>query len=192
MSETRQIRLKRKADDDEPTGIRQILTFGLILLILFVGFVFAVRYVVAKRQSLNSSIDTQSEGLYLKLSMKKTSFTPGEPIDLDLLARNLTEKEIKLEFDTDIEFDLVVQAEMDILVAQVPQNIWQYSSDTSHLPKAKPHSVIIPPGQEMGFRARWNQRNFKGQQVKAGRYIITGFLLAKNRNERLQLRGETK
>ena len=177
---------------DEPSGARQFVTFGIVLVLLIIGFIFAIRYVVAKRQVLTASTDIQSQGLYLKLSMKKTSYAPGETIDIDLTARNLTDKEIKLEFDTDIEFDLIVQSEMDLLFAQVPQNIWQYSSDTEHIPKSKPHNVAIPAGLEMSFRARWGQRNFKNEMVKPGRYTITGYLLAKNRTERLQLRGETK
>lgn len=192
MTETRQVRLKRKADSDEPSKVRQVVTFGVVVVILLVGFMFAVRYVVSKRQDLTSSSNVQSEGLYLQLAMRKTSYNPGEPIDIDLTARNVTDKTIKLDFATDLEFELLVQSEMDLLFAQIPQNIWQYSSDSDHISKPKAHTLAILPGQEVTFRARWNQKNFKGEPVNPGRYCITGFLQAKNRTERLQLRGETK
>ena len=192
MTETRHVRLKRKPDSEESSRFRQAVVFLLVLGILLVAFMLAIRYVVAVRHDLNSSSTVQSEGLYLQLSMKKTSFAPGEPINIELSAKNVTDRTIKLNFENDLEFDLVVQNEMDLLFAQVPQAVWQYSSESEHFAKPKPHSLTIQPGQEIGFRARWSQHNFKGELVKPGRYCITGFLLAKDRMERLQLRGETK
>lgn len=193
MSETRQVRLKRRVEVDSgatDTTFRQKATFAAVLILLLIGFMVGVRFFAAQKD-LSLTANVKSEGLFLQLSMPKTNYDPGEPINIQLLAKNISEKEVTLEFETDVEFDFIVQSEMDLMFAQVPTNVWQFSSDPEHLPHPKPHVVKIPPGKEKIFTATWNQKNFKGERVKPGRYIITGFLKAKNRDDKLQLRGET-
>lgn len=196
MAETRQIKLKRKVDTDSSASgsSRQKFTFAIVVLLIGLCFIAGVRYFAARKKNadLQLTADMSSAGLYLKLSMAKTSYDPGEPIDVQLFVQNISEQEIILEFENSCKFDFIVQSEMELAFAQIPTNIWQFSSDPAHLPDPKPDKVKIAPQGKVTFKARWEQQNYKGERVKPGRYAITGFLKAKNRSDRLQLRGETK
>ncbi|MBS2038368.1 hypothetical protein JST97_25520 [bacterium] len=192
--DARNVRLKRKVTAVEPLSPQQqMVRFGLALLAVLVLFVLGVKWFAENRQgALNSSADLESHGLYLKLSMAKSAYGTSEPIDVVLQVKNISDKDTVLNFDTDLEFDFTVQSEMDLLFTQIPQNIWQYSSEPEHIPKAKAHSITIAPGKEHVFKGRWNQQMFSGAKVKPGRYIITGYLKSTNHSERLTLRGQTQ
>ncbi|MFN8612453.1 MAG: BsuPI-related putative proteinase inhibitor [Vulcanimicrobiota bacterium] len=192
--DARNVRLKRKVTAVEPLSPQQqMVRFGLALLAILVLFVLGVKWFAENRQSaLNSSADLESHGLYLKLSMAKSSYGTSEPIDVVLQVKNISDKDTVLNFDTDLEFDFTVQSEMDLLFTQIPQNIWQYSSEPEHIPRPKAHSITIAPGKEHIFKGRWNQQMFSGAKVKPGRYIITGYLKSTNHSEQLTLRGRTE
>jgi hypothetical protein len=192
--DARNVRLKRKVSaSDEPSPQQQFLRFGLALGAVLVLFVFGVKWFNENRhKTLNTSADLESRGLYLKLSMRKESYGAGEPVDVQLLVKNISDKDIVLNFDNDLEFDFTVQSELDLLFTQIPQNIWQHSSAPENVPKPKAHSLTIAPGKEKLFRATWRQQTFSGQKVKPGRYIITGYLKSSNHAETLQLRGQTQ
>jgi hypothetical protein len=126
---------------------------------------------------LNSSAELDSRGLYLKLSMKKSSYMGGEPVDVQLLVKNISEKDVVLNFDTNLEFDFTVQSELDLLFTQIPQNIWQYSSEPEHIPQPKAHSITISPGKEQVFRGTWGQQMFSGAQSQARGVILSRVIL---------------
>jgi uncharacterized cupredoxin-like copper-binding protein len=170
-----------------------MLRFGLALVAVIVLFILGVKWFAENRNKmLNSSSDLESRGLYLKLSMKKASYGTGEPIDVQLMVKNISDKDVVLNFENDLEFDFTVQSELDLLFTQIPQNIWQYSSEPEHIARPKAHSIVVAPGKEQTFRGTWHQQMFSGARVKPGRYIITGYLKSSNHAETLQLRGQTQ
>ena len=165
---------------------------GLAIVALLVLFVVGVKWYAERKSGvLVNNAELDSRGLYLKLSMKKASYNAGEPIDIQLLVRNISDKDVPLHFDTNVEFDFTVQSELDLLFTQVPRSIWQHSSAPPNVPKPQVHTIHIAPGKEKVFRASWKQQTFGEAQVKPGRYIITGYLKSSNHAETLQLRGET-
>ena len=193
MAETKKVRLKRRVATDEPEPKSQLKLFVILLIAIILAFLLVLKFFVWRKQAtLNQTAKLQSKGLFYKLAMPKTSYAKGEPIDFELSVRNVTSKPISLTFDQDLEFDFLVQSEVNLLFVQVPQDVWRLSSDPEHLPKRKPHVITIPPGKEKIFRATWTQQDYKGNNVEPGRYIISGNLNAKDRQEQLQLRGETK
>lgn len=190
--DARNVRLKRKSQLEPLTPQQQMFRFGMALVAVLVLFVVGVKWFAETRnRELRTSSDLESRGLYLKLSMKKSSYGTGEPIDVQLLVKNISDKDVSLNFETTLEFDFTVQREMDLLFTQIPQNIWQFSSEPENAARPKPHTVVISPGKERVFRGTWRQQMFSGKPVKPGRYIITGYLKASNHAETLQLRGQT-
>lgn len=178
-------------DEDEANPMVQWTVFGIALALVVFGVMWGIRHFSDVKKGLNSSSTVESQGLLLRLSMKKTTYKPGERINVSLCARNVTPDPVKLDFDSSLEFDLIVQSELDLKFAQVPQNIWQYSANSGQVPIAKTHSITIEPGEERAFNAFWDQRDLKNKLVEPGRYVLTCYLLAKDRHERLQVRGET-
>lgn len=193
LTETKKVRLKRRVASDEPEPQSQAKFFVVCLVAVVILFLLALKFFVWRKQAnLNTTANLQSKGLFYKLEMPRTSYAKGEPIDIQLSVRNITSKPISLTFDQDLEFDFLVQSEVNLLFVQVPQDVWRLSADPEHLPKRKPHVITIPPGKEKIFRSTWTQEDYKGKAVEPGRYIISGQLNAKDRQEQLQLRGETK
>lgn len=191
--DSRTVRLKRKnAEAEHLTKEQQMVRFAIAAVALLILFVVGLKYFADRsRRQLSSSSDLQSRGLHMKLSMSKSSYREGEDIVVNLLVHNISEKDVTLNFPDDLEFDFTVQSELDLLFTQIPQNIYQYSSEAEHFPHKKPHSIVLAPGKQQTFRGVWKQQNFSGQRVKPGRYIITGYLKSSNYAEQLQLRGQT-
>lgn len=191
--DARNVRLKRKSQLEPLTPQQQMVRFVLALIAILILFVVGVKWFAENRnRELKASSDIESRGLYLKLSMKKSSYGTGEPIDVQLLVKNISDKDVTLNFETTLEFDFTVQRELDLLFTQIPQNIWQFSSEPENAAKPKAHNVVIAPGKERVFRGTWKQQTFSGKAVKPGRYIITGYLKSSNHAETLQLRGQTQ
>jgi hypothetical protein len=191
MSRVEKMYFRTVRDEEEANPFIQWLLFGFAITFVVVGVMWGIRHFSDIKKGLNSTSSIESQGLLLRLSMKKITYVPGERIDVSLCARNVTPDPLKLEFESSLEFDLVVQSELDLKFAKVPQNIWQFSANSGKVPVAKLHSIVIEPGQEQAFNAYWDQRDLKGKMVEPGRYVLTGYLLAKDRHERLQVRGET-
>lgn len=190
--DARNARLKRKASAGAPlTPTQQAIRFVLALVAIGVLFMVAVRY-FAERRTLDSSAALESRGLYLKLAMGKSSYGAGEPVTVSLDVRNISDKEVKLDFPNDLEFDLTVQSELDLLFTSIPRNIWQYSAEAEHLPRPRPHSIKIAPGATHHFKGVWRQLDYGGKPVKPGRYIVTGLLKSSNYSEILQVGSQTR
>ena len=185
------VRLKRQTLEPTETSLaRQKATFFVCVALLLVAFVAGVRWVAATRNSVTSA-DISSAGLYYRISMKKSTYAPGEPIEITLFVTNISTDPIKLEFATNLELELTIEREQDIGIAQLPEVIWQLSKDSGHRQKPNDHSVTIEPGENKGFSGVWPQIDFRGNRVPSGRYSITGGLLAKNRTAVLRLHGTT-
>ena len=149
-----------------------------------------VRYVVNKdKERLNRTAELESEGLFFSLEMPKKKYARGEGIEVTLKVQNVSTQEITLEFETEQHFDFLVQREMNLLFAEVPMNVWRLSS--ARHPSPQKEIVKVAPGQELTFTDQWNQKDYNQKLVRPGRYVITGFLVAKGRNETLQLRSKT-
>ncbi len=190
MVEARKVRLKRKLRPKPVNKFRQRALFVFLLLSAVVIFMVTIRYMVQREESkLNKTATLRSRGLQFKLQMNKTRYLKGEPVDVQLVVTNVSGSPIALVFDFNLEFDFLVQREVNLLFVKVPMNVWRYSSQK--VPIASPHTVVLEPGQDRVFKGTWDQRDFRGRIVSSGRYIITGFLKAKDRSESLQIRGET-
>lgn len=185
----RKVRLKKKHQQEVVTKKG---TFLFVLLIVFavVGFVFAIRYGVAyKDAQLIGSSDLKTRGLYYQLKMERTSYRVGEPIGVQLSVTNITSEPITLIFEKNLEFDLTVRKEVNLLFAQVPKTIWKLSDTQMIVPD--PHHLDLEAGQTLTFSGVWNQKDREGSNVRPGQYQIIGHLMAKDRNESLQLRSRT-
>ncbi|MEW6279584.1 MAG: BsuPI-related putative proteinase inhibitor [Candidatus Eremiobacterota bacterium] len=158
---------------------------------IFIAFMVILRHlVISKQNQLGVSAGHLTKDLYYKLQIDRATFSRGEPIRVQLSVKNISDKPVTLKFDTTLEFDFVIQRELNMLFVDVPLDVWKYSAKS--VPAPRPHVVTIPPGQEKVFTAMWDQRDSSGNPVKPGRYIITGTLNAVDRMESLRVRGETQ
>lgn len=122
--------------------------------------------------------------------MEKTDYEVREPITVELSVTNVTPHPIDLNFKKNLEFDLTVRKEVDLVFAQVPKTVWKLSERENILPE--PHALRVDAGKTLTFRGTWDQTDREKQYVAPGRYQIIANLLADDREDALQLRGETK
>lgn len=159
-------------------------------MLAVVGFIFGVRLGIARKEAnLSSSSDLNSKGLYYQLKMEKTEYEVGEPIGVQLSVTNVSSSPIVLNFKKNLEFDLTVRKEVDLLFAQVPKTVWRLSEKESVYKDE--HVLRVDAGKTLTFKGTWDQTSRDGESVKPGRYQIIGNLLAENRDEALQIRGQT-
>ena len=167
-----------------------IVVFVLLLVLAVVGFIVGVRLGVARKDSkLVNSSDLTNKGLYYQLKMEKTEYDIGEPISVQLSVTNVTSSPIVLNFQKNLEFDLTVRKEVDLLFAQVPKTVWRLSE--KQMVYKDNHVLRVDAGKTLTFKGTWDQTNRDEEAVKPGRYQIIGNLLADNREESLQIKGQT-
>lgn len=187
---TRKVRLKKRSKPEKVTRRGIVLFVGLISLFV-VCFVFGLRIGIEKKDAaLSQNSDLESRGLYYQLEMDKTDYEKGEPISVKLSVANISPKPVVLSFQKNLEFELIVRKEVDLVVAQLPQVVWKRSDDYPIINEF--HTIRIDAGRTMEFEGVWDQTNRQDKAVEAGHYQIIGRLLADNRSESLQIRGEMK
>lgn len=187
---TRKVRLKKRSKREEVTR-KGVFVFVALLCLAVVGFVVGVRIGVSRKDAaLTKSSNLESRGLYYQLQMEKTDYEVREPITVQLSVTNVTPSPIVLNFKKNLEFDLTVRKEVDLVFAQVPKTVWKLSETENVM--AEPHVTRIDAGKTLVFKGTWDQTDRDKQYVVPGRYQIIGNLLADDREDALQLRGETK
>lgn len=183
--EKRQVRLRRRVVRDRKGELR---LFAVLLALVFLGFIVVLRYLVTMTAPpLADSDAAQTEDLYFTLRMDSRDYARGQPIGLQLSVRNTSGHPVSMSFDTDQEFDFVVQRELNLLFVRIPLEVWRYSGNK--VARKRPHALTIMPGEEKIFRAKWNQVDGSGRQVKPGRYVISGYV--NNLGERHALQIQT-
>lgn len=183
--EKRQVRLRRRVVRDRKGELR---LFAVLLALVFLGFIVVLRYLVTMTAPpLADSDAAQTEDLYFTLRMDARDYARGQPIGLQLSVRNTSGHPVSMSFDTDQEFDFVVQRELNLLFVRIPLEVWRHSGDK--VARKRPHTLTIMPGEEKIFRAKWNQVDGSGKQVKPGRYVISGYV--NNLGERHALQIQT-
>ncbi len=185
----KKVRLKRRIPSNRDTRYQLPLFFG-ILAVIFVVFMLSMYFIQKSRDArLGTDASLRTNDLFFRLQIERATFTRGEPIKVRLSVTNVSAKPITLQFENSLEFDFVIQQEVNMLFVEVPMDVWKFSAKS--VPQAKPHAIVVPPGQEKVFTALWDQTDSAGNPVRPGRYIITGTLTAVDRTESLRVRGQT-
>lgn len=185
----KKVRLKRRIAGTKDTRYQLPLFFGIVAILLII-FMISLHFIQKSRDAkLGTNAELSRNDLFFRLQIERATFSRGEPIKVRLSVTNVSAKPITLQFENSLEFDFVIQQEVNMLFVNVPMDVWKYSAKM--VPQAKPHAIVVPPGQEKVFTAMWDQTDSAGNPVKPGRYIITGTLTAVDRTESLRVRGAT-
>jgi hypothetical protein len=168
---------------------KEAMTFGLILLAVIAIFFAVLNFVTAKR--FHSSAEVVAGPLRFNLQMPKTNYAEGEDIPIKLTVSNISNSDVVLRFDEDLEYDFMVKRDVNLIFATVPFDVWKYSA--SHPGGKKPHQRTLKPGQSITYEGVWPQVNAENEKVGAGRYVITGMInLAGKEKTTLEIRGGTQ
>jgi Intracellular proteinase inhibitor len=166
---------------------KQLLTFAVTLVVIVGAFFAILNHFVALQQPPTSSAEHTVGPLRYSLDMPRSDFRENEDVVVRLTVKNTGASDIKLVFTHELEFDLIVQKEVNLIFATVPLDLWIYSSCHQNLPKA--HVVTLRSRESKSYEARWPQVNSKGDKVSPGRYTLTGILDLDGHRQALTLRG---
>lgn len=181
-TQNRQVRLRRVTRNHKG----DFRLFAALLALVFLGFLLILRYMAGMLSPPVATSDSaRTAELFYTLRMDGRDYARGQPVGLELAVKNITGHPVSMSFDTDQEFDFVVQSELNLLFVRLPREVWRWS--TGRTARPKPHTITILPGRTRVFRARWNQVDAAGRQVKPGRYLISGYVNDRGERHALQI-----
>jgi hypothetical protein len=104
--------------------------------------------------------------LELLLKTDKQSYSPKEPILIQLIVTNKTNKVFRSTFSSTQKYDFVVRKEKE--------EIWRWSKD-------KVFAMVLTefklqPQESVTYQDRWTQQDEEGRTIPAGEYEIIGIL----------------
>ena len=152
--------------------------FFLGLAIILVLFVIVVRGVLGARENQARQSVREFGGLKVSLNINKLEFAPGEKVRVCFAIKNVSRKKLRLDFPDNNEFDILVQRDINLLLLNLPLNVWERSIFRLSSPRL--HHCWLNPGEQRVYSSIWDQTNFQGQMVAPGRYLITAILRMTN------------
>lgn len=186
--ETREVKLRRLSLS-EPRGSHPRILIILVLL-LFAVFIVTLRFLAGLgRAPVMEQASTQSGKLRFSLRTNASHYSRGEPISLEITVRNLSKQPVQLAFDTDQEFDFLVETILDLYLVQLPREVWRFQANKE--PRPKPHAITLLPGKVKTWRARWDQTDRIGRPIPAGRYLIHGFVNSRGERQSMLIHSQT-
>ncbi len=168
---------------------KEVISFGLALLFILVVFFAVLNYFTSN--TFRSNSEAVQGPLRFSLSMPQTTYPQGQAVPLQLTVTNISNADVVLRFDQDLEYDFVVKREVNLILATVPFDVWKYSP--GHPGGEHPHQRLLRPGATLAYSAEWPQVDAEGKLVPQGRYVITGIInLTGAQRETLEIRGGTQ
>ncbi len=128
--------------------------------------------------------------LEFTLETGKKIFQQGEDIDIKLSVKNITDKPVKLEFETTQSCVFIIRRQVNFVFFSYGMDVWKSSYGKRY--EEKENQIVLKQGQKKTFQTAWKQVNAKGESVDPGKYVISAALLTKNKQPLLQLRMNTK
>jgi uncharacterized protein (DUF58 family) len=107
--------------------------------------------------------------LRLELSLSKSSFIVGEPVEATLTLRHGGENPTRLQFTSGQRFD--------VLVRRGGTLVWRWSDDKAFVQVIQ--DLTLRAGETLTFKAVWSQQDLQGRRAAPGGYEIVGLFLGR-------------
>jgi len=168
----------------------EIRIFIIVMAIIFIIFVVVMNILSNYYQPADTSMSLSTEKIEFTLETEKNQFKSGEPVNIKLDVKNITEDDLTLEFETTNHCEFTIRREMNFVFFTHGLDVWRSSYNQKY--EDEENKIILKPGQSKTFKTTWKQINSKGELVKPGRYSISVALLTKTKQPLLQLKMKTK
>jgi len=169
---------------------KEIIAFAITVVVIIAVFFAVLNYFISLQHPPTSAAELTVGPLQFSLVMPQTQYVEGAPIPLKLSVKNTGNRDVTLQFDEDIEYDFVVQKDLNLIFSSVPLDIWKYSS--THPSPIRPHTRVLKPQASLTYKTNWEQIDSNGEPVSPGRYLITGVVNLRGERQTLQIRGNTE
>ncbi len=136
--------------------------------------------VPSRRPFRNFNADIIRNLLYV-FSTNRILYFRGQPVQLQLVKTNISNRPITLTYNTAQRFDFFVRR------GTTGPVVWQWSANRSFAQVVG--RVTLLPGQSQIFTAAWDQRSNQGNRVQPGLYTVQAENVAQElRNRRISVR----
>jgi len=152
-----------------------VINVGQVLVIPVVGAVGETDAGGTEDTTQGVGATNQSKrmgGLLYTLTTNRRTYELGSQVRITLTKTNATNRTIVLRYRTTQRFDFVARRGTE------QREVWRWSAGRSFAQATT--TVRLAPGESQVFRANWDQRNNRGQQVSAGNFTIEGTNVAEN------------
>ncbi len=120
-------------------------------------------------------VDAAVANMVLAVATDKTTYAPGEAVNLTFTVKNNNTAPVTVVFPTTQQYDFVV--------TQNGQTVWQWSFGQAFTQVIT--QMTLAAGQTLTFQATWNQTDAAGQAVAVGQYAVKAQFKGKINNQAL-------
>lgn len=136
---------------------------------------------VSSRRPLRNFNAAVIRNLLYVLSTNRMFYARTQPVQLQLVKTNISNRPITLTYNTAQRFDFYVRRGVSGPV------VWQWSANRSFAQVVQ--RVTLRPGESQVFTATWDQRNNQGNRVQPGLFTVQAENVAQElRNRRIAVR----
>src|SRR5687768_5040554 len=139
---------------------KELATFAITVVVIVAVFFAVLNYFLSLQHPPTSATELTVGQVRYSLEMPRTQYAEGDAIPLKMTLKNIGTEPVKLKFDHDLEFDFIVQKELNLVFASVPLEIWKLSS--TRPPGQDPHERVLKPGESRSYDGKWSQVNAQG------------------------------
>ena len=131
---------------------------SLLLIASLAGCLYSTEESRMKPKTIN--------GLELALKANKASYTPGEPVTLELTVTNKSKEAFRETFRSAQIYDFVAKKE--------ESEVWRWSHDRMFAMMLTEY--VLEPQESVIYKVIWNQKDSDGNSIPSGKYNLVGIL----------------
>jgi hypothetical protein len=126
---------------------------------VWLGLIIGLLAISAGAQPL--SVERTDGGLRLQASLAQRVFAPGEPVEVTVVAHNLSAGPLGIVFNSGQRVDLIVRRPRG-------DEVWRWSHDKAFTQAIQ--TLHLRPQESSMLRVAWDQRDLQGRRVDPGVY----------------------
>lgn len=173
----------------ERNPARESIIFVIIVVIILIAFIYTVKFYMNNAKPYATSNQKQLNYLDFKMNFIPSTQI-GEKVKIEMSMKNISDKEISLDFPYSSEVDFQIYREDNWIFFKVPTLVWSSAIASHSIPFH--HVITLKPGQSKIFTAIWDQTNQKGEPVKIGDYNVIGKVVTSDFSIALTVKGRGK
>jgi len=126
---------------------------------VWLGLVIGILAVAAGAQPV--IVERTDGALRLEASLSQRAFAPGEPVEVTVVGRNVSNGPLGIVFTSGQRLDLIVRRPRG-------DEVWRWSHDKAFTQAIQ--NLLLRPQETIMFRVAWDQRDLQGRRVDPGTY----------------------
>jgi hypothetical protein len=127
--------------------------------VVWLGLVIGILAASAGAQPL--TVERTDGGLRVEASLARRTVAPGEPVEVTVAVRNVSNAPVGIVFTSGQRLDLIVRRPRG-------DEVWRWSHDKAFTQVIQ--TLLLRPQESSVLRVAWDQRDLQGRRVDPGTY----------------------